>query len=127
MKNQRKTGIGQKGFSTPVIILIVGVVSLLLLAFFRVFPMWYGNIQIQTALDGIAQNEEVDARSKREIWGALQRQFYIDGIRYIERENVKISRKDGETTVLVQYEVKDTLIAPFFIGADFENQVVIAR
>ncbi len=127
MKNQRKMRVSQKGFSTPMIILIVGVVSLLLLIFFRVFPMFYGNIQIQTALDRIAQNEEVDPRSKREIWTAMTRQFYIDGIDYIQREDVKISRKDGKTTVLVQYTVQDTLIAPLFIGADFETQVIIDR
>ena len=118
---------GQRGFSTIVLIVIVGIVGFLLLAFFTVFPMIYENLRVQNALDQLAQDSEVDVRSKRAIWTALQKRFYVDGVKSIQRENVSITRKDGQTTVLVQYQAKDTFVMNFFIGADYENQVVIDR
>ena len=127
MINRKRSRSSQKGFSTIAIILIVGIASILLLGFFRAFPMWMENMRLQSALDGVAQDQAVDVRSKRAIWESLQKRLYIGDVRTVTRENVTISRKDGKTTILVQYETRDGFIANFFIGAEFENQVVIDR
>ena len=127
MINRKRPGSNQKGFSTIAIIIIVGIASMLLLAFFRVFPMWMENVRLQSALEGVAQDQTVDARSKRDIWESLQKRMYVGDVRSVKRENVTISRKDGKTTVLVEYETRAGFIANYFIGADFQTQVVIDR
>lgn len=127
MINRRGPGLKQKGYTTITIILIVGIVSILLLGFFRVLPMWIENLRLQSALDGLQQQADLDVRSKRAIWESLQKRMYIGDVRAVKREDVKITRKDGKTTVLVQYEIRKGFIANYFIGANFENQVVIDR
>ena len=108
-------------------IAVFGIFALLLLMFFKVFPFYYGNYQLKAALDGLAQDSEVDAKSKRAIWDSLQKRLYINEVRAVRREHVKMQRKDGKTTVTVDYEVRNNYIGPLFIGAHFVESVVIDR
>ena len=54
MKKQTVSGSRQKGMSTIGIIAVVGIFGLLLVTFFKVFPMYYGNIQSSVGAGGIA-------------------------------------------------------------------------
>lgn len=89
--------------------------------------MYYGNYQLKSALETLAMDEQVDPKSKREIWDSLQKRLYINEVRSIKREQVTMTRKDGKTTVTVDYEVRDNFIGPLFIGAHFVQSAVIER
>ena len=52
---------------------------------------------------------------------------YINEVRSIKREHVKIVRKDGKTTVTITYETKHPYIGDLFIGGNFSESVVIDR
>ena len=127
MKKQTISGSRQKGVSTIGIIVIVGIFGLLLVGFFKVFPMYYGNIKLQSALEALQQDSRVDPKSKRSIWDSLYKRLYIDEVRNITLENVTMVRKDGKTTVTVTYETRDTFIGNLFIGGAFSESVVIDR
>lgn len=108
-------------------IAVVGIFAILLILFFKVFPMYYGNFQLKAALEGLAQDSKIDSKSKRAIWESLQKRLYINEVRSVQRENVTMTRKDGKTTVTVDYEVRDKYIGNLFIGAHFVESVVIDR
>jgi hypothetical protein len=127
MKKQTISGSRQKGVSTIGIIVIVGIFGLLLVTFFKVFPMYYGNIKLQSALEALQQDSRVDPKSKRSIWDALSKRLYINEVRHIQLEHVTMSRKDGKTTVIVAYETRDDFIGNLFIGGAFSESVVIER
>ena len=117
----------QKGVSSAGWIIIFGIFALLIVSFLKVFPMYYGHFRVEAALKAVAEDTSVDSKSKREIWKSLQRRLNVDGVNYISRENVKMSRKDGKTTVTVSYEVTDDYIGNLFIGGKFSESVVIDR
>ena len=127
MTKQGKRLHRQQGLSMPVIVIIIAIIGTMVLAFFTVFPMAYENLQVQTSLDALADDQTIDPRSKREVYEALNRRFVINDVDSVQRENVKITREDGKTTVLIQYQATNSFIANYFIGANFENQVVIDR
>ena len=127
MKRSSKQGRHQKGVSTVAIIVIVGIFGLLVVSFFKVFPMYYDNIKLQSALEAMQQDSELDPKSKRAIWDSLSKRLYINEVRSITREHVKMERKDGKTTVTVSYEIRDDYIGNLFIGAVFSESVVINR
>jgi len=108
-------------------IAVFGIFAILLIMFFKVFPMFYGNMQVKSSLEGLAQDTQVDPKSKKAIWLSLQKRLFINEVRTVRRENVKMVRKDGKTTVTVDYEVRDNYIGPLFIGAHFVESVVIDR
>lgn len=127
MKRISKLRHRQKGLSSFGWIAIAGIFGLLVITFFKVFPMYYDNFKVKTALEGVQTDTDVDAKSKRAIWESLSKRLYINEVRNIQRENVSMERKDGKTTVTVTYEIKDDYIANLFIGARFTESVVIDR
>lgn len=117
----------QKGLSFVGWIIIVAVFGLLLITFFKVFPMYYDNFKLRAALEALAVDSTIDSKSKREIWDSIQKRLYIEGIKSITRENVAMERKDGRTTVTITYEAEDDYVGNLFIGARFVESVVIDR
>jgi hypothetical protein len=127
MKRSSKQGRHQKGVSTIGIIVVMGIFGLLVVTFFKVFPMYYGNFKLQSVLEAVQQDGEIDPKSKRAIWSSLSKRLYINEVRSIKREHVKMVRKDGKTTITVNYEIRDNYIGNLFIGASFNESVVIDR
>jgi hypothetical protein len=127
MSKSTNLGRRQRGVSTVGIIIIVGIFGLLVVTFFKVFPMYYGNFKLKSALEAMQQDAELDAKSKRAIWDSLSKRLYVDEVRNITRDNVVMARKDGKTTITVTYETRDSLLGNLFIGANFVESVVIDR
>ena len=117
----------QKGISAVGWIVVAAIFGLLLVTFFKVFPMYYDNFKLRAALESMKDDTAVDSKSKRAIWTSLQKRLFIDEVRSIKLENVTMVRKDGKTTITVTYEAQDDYIGNLFIGARFVEQVVIDR
>ena len=127
MKRLTNMGHRQKGLSTVGWIVIVGIFAMLIITFFKVFPMYYENFKLNSALEAVQNDSSLDPKSKRAIWESLKKRMYINEVRSITHEHVTMARKDGKTTVTVTYEVRDSYIGNLFIGAKFSNSVVIDR
>ncbi len=117
----------QKGLSLPTWLAIIAIFAFLLTTFFKVFPMYYQNYQIRTVLTSIQEDASIDVKSKRAIWESMNKRLYINEVRSIKRENVKMSRKNGKTTITVSYETRDDFVGNLFIGGAFSESVVIDR
>ena len=117
----------QKGMSSFGWIAVAGVFGFLVITFFKVFPMYYGNYKVISVLESLQQDSEIDSKSKRAIWDSLNKRLYINEVRNIQRENVKMVRKDGKTTVTITYRIEDEFIGNLFIGGNFAESIVIDR
>ena len=122
ISRQRKR---QEGLSTAGWIAVVGLFGLIIVSFFKVFPMYYENFKVKAALEALQKDTAVDAKSKRAIWESLQKRMFVDEIRSVKRENVQITRKDSKTTITVTYETRDDYIGNLFIGGRFSESVVL--
>ena len=117
----------QKGMSSFGWIAVVGIFGFLVITFFKVFPMYYDNYKVKSVLESLQQDSEIDPKSKRAIWDSLNKRLYINEVRNIQRENVKMVRKDGKTTVTITYRLEDEYIGNLFIGGSFAESIVIDR
>jgi hypothetical protein len=117
----------QRGMSSFGWIAVFGVFALLLITLFKVFPMYYDNFKVKSALEALQLDTRIDAKSKGAIWESLKKRLYINEVRSIKREHLSMSRKDGKTTVTVTYEVQDDYIGNLFIGGKFVETIVIDR
>ena len=127
MKRLTNSGQRQKGMSTPSLLVIMAVFGLLVITFFKVFPMYYDNFKLNTALEAVQNDTAIDPKSKRAIWDSLKKRLYINDVRSIQIEHVTMTRKNGKTTVTVSYETRDSYVGNLFIGASFSDSVVIDR
>ena len=117
----------QKGLSAVGWLGVAAIFGFLLITFFKVFPMYYGNFKVKTVLENMQQDTSLDVKSKRAIWNAMAKRLSIQEVRGIKREHVTMERKDGKTTITVQYETSSNYILNLFIGARFRESVVINR
>ena len=127
MKRSTGSKRRQQGLSSVGWLMVAAIFGLLVISFFKVFPMYYDNFKVKSSLEALAEDTSVDPKSKRAIWDSLSKRLYINEVRTIKRENVKMERKDGVTTVTVSYEVSDDYIGNLFIGGRFTERVVINR
>ena len=127
MKKQTIPGNRQKGMSTVGIIAIVGILGFFVVSFLKVFPMYYDNNKLKSALEALQQDSKVDPKSKRAIWGSLSKRLYVNEVRSVEINDVTMTRKNGQTTVTVTYETRDDFFGNLFIGGAFSESVVIDR
>ena len=123
------TGIGrrQRGLSFVGWMAVAGIFGLLVISFFRVFPIYNENFTIKSVLELVKNDQNIDAKSKRAIWDSINKNLYINEVRSIKREHVKIVRKGGKTTVTIAYESKHPYIGDLFIGGNFSESIVIDR
>jgi len=118
----------QKGFSGPTWLAVFAIFALLVVTFVKLFPMYYDNFKVRNVLESIQEDASLDVKSKRAIWESMKKKLFINEVHtLVLRENVKMSRKDGKTTVTVAYEVRDDYIGNLFIGGEFTESIVIDR
>jgi hypothetical protein len=119
---QRQNGMSSVGW-----IIVAGIFGLLLISFFKVFPIYYDNFKLKTVLESLQHDTTVDSKSKRAIWESLRKRLYINEVRSIKREDIAMERKNGKTTVTVSYEQREKYLGNLFIGGQFVETVVIDR
>jgi len=127
MNNISSTGHRQKGLSFVGWMAVVAIFGLLILSFFKVFPIYNEYFTIQSVLAGITKDEKVDFKSKRAIWVSLEKRLAVNEIYSIKSENVTISREDGKTTITISYRTQRPYIGNLFIGGNFTESVVTDR
>lgn len=127
MNNITSLRYRQQGLSFVGWMALVAIFGLLILSFFRVFPIYNENFTIQSVLTGVKNDQDIDSKSKRAIWDAVSKRLFINEIHSIKRENVKIVRKKDKTTVTITYEARRPYIGNLFIGGNFSESVVIDR
>ena len=127
MNNIASIRYRQQGLSFVGWMAVVAIFGLLILSFFKIFPIYNENFTIQAVLTGIAEDEKIDVKSKRAIWGSLKKRLAVNEVYSIKPENVSIERKDGKTTVTITYETRRPYLSNLFIGGNFTESVVINR
>ena len=117
----------QRGMTTIGWIVVIALFSSILLTGFKIIPMYLEYFNVQSLMDGLAKDTSVDARSKRDLWIAFNKRLRVNQVTSIKREDVTFSRKDGVTTVKLEYRVEKPWIAQLFLGAQFQHSVEIKR
>ncbi len=95
MKRSTQMRHRQKGVSTVGWLGVAAIFGLLLITFFKVFPMYYENFKLKSAMEAVQQDSSIDTKSKRAIWDSLAKRLFINEVRSVKREHVSMERKDG--------------------------------
>ncbi len=127
MKRSTQMRHRQKGVSTVGWLGVAAIFGLLLITFFKVFPMYYENFKLKSAMEAVQQDSSIDTKSKRAIWDSLSKRMFVNEVSSVKRENVTMERRDGRTTITVDYEIRDEYVGNLFIGGHFVEKIVIER
>jgi len=117
----------QQGISGPVWLLIIGLFALIVTSLFNLYPMYYENYLLKSVLTSVQEDPSIDVKSKKAIWESMNKKLYINGVNSIKREHVKMTRKDGKTTISVKYERRADFVGNLGFVGGFSESVVIDR
>ncbi len=117
----------QKGITTVGWIIIIAIFGSIVLTGLKILPMYLEYFNVQSVVDSVVNDPSIDATSKKDLWTAINKRLLINQVRSIKRENVSFSRKDGVTTIVVDYNVEKPYIAQLYLGGRFNYTAEIKR
>jgi Tfp pilus assembly major pilin PilA len=117
----------QNGMTFIGIVLLLVVIVVIALTAVRIVPIYIENFAVKSVLTSIENDHRVDPKSKAAIWDSIKKRLYINEVRLIKKEHVTMSRKNGKTTVTIEYESRRPYLGPLFIGGHFVETIVINR
>ncbi len=121
MKNvpSRMRGMGALGW---VAALIIGAV--LATALVQVLPVYMEYNTARTAITNVIDDRQSRMQSEREIREAIARRFRVNNVDTISANDLEIRKGGGEVTVVVQYEVRRSLIGNIDLVISFDQEFV---
>ncbi len=128
-KTMNMTGIRnrQNGMTFIGIVMLLVVIAVIALTAVRIVPIYIENFAVKSVLTSVENDHRVDPKSKAAIWESIKKRLYINEVRIIKKEHVTMSRKNGKTTVTIEYESRRPYLGPLFIGGHFVETIVINR
>lgn len=117
----------QKGLTTIGWILIIAIFGSIVLTGLKILPMYLDYFNVKSVVDSVANDPTIDAKSKQDLWEAINKRLYINSVRYIKREDVSFERKEGVTKITIDYTVEKPYIAQLYLGAKFNYSAEINR
>ncbi len=122
----------QKGMTTLGWIIVIAVFGFIVVTGFKILPLYLDFMNVKNAMAAVERRAEegsnnIDPRSKRDLWVALANQLRINSVYGLKKENFKFQRKDGVTTITVDYEARKPYFDRMFIGAHFVHSVDINK
>ncbi len=112
-------------------IIIISIFAFIVVTGFKILPLYLDFMNVKNAMAAVERRAEegnrIDPRSKRDLWIALANQLRINSVYGLKRENFKFVRKDGVTTMTVDYEARKPYFDRMFIGAHFVHSVDINK
>ncbi len=113
------------GFTMRSFLGILVIVTFLAAILMRLVPVYIEYFNVKASLERLASEQGLGKSSGRQIKDRLLRQFDINNIENVEREDVKIAKEGRKKTVIVDYEVRRPLIANIDMVVHFHEQVAL--
>ncbi|MEE8056289.1 MAG: DUF4845 domain-containing protein [Pseudomonadales bacterium] len=111
----------QRGLST------LGMLVVLLVAVFfgtyvvKVGPVYMSNATVRDAVESVVEQAEGGLITSTEIKGALSKMFQVNMIDVLDLKQIKVTQKDGKTTVDARYEQRVPLMFNIDVVVKFDN------
>lgn len=119
-KNQR--GITFLGF-----LIVLAVVGFAAFVGMKLFPIYNEAYSVKTALKGLAAEPGIADASPEKIKDLFFRRLYINYSETVKPEHVKIERRNGVSSIKVNYEARRTLFGNLDVVGRFDFSQELAR
>ena len=115
---RQQHGLTPLGIITIVALVAFGVYLLLIM-----IPVYLENFGVASSLKSLKQDMEIRDKNPEQVYESLKRRFDINDVKNVKKENVKITKATGITTVAVKYQVLVPVISNISLALAFENNI----
>lgn len=123
MNSQQK----QKGMTTISMVLIAFLVGIVALSAFKVYPAYYDDFAVSTALKNMEEEgSETASLSAKEIRATLSKRLQVSGVN-LSKDDVEIKKEQGQVHITVNYEVRKHLYGNIDAVISFSHAIAVSK
>lgn len=122
-----KLGSKQQGMTGTSMALIGLLVAVVALSAFRIYPSYYDDFAVSTALENMQEEgSKIAAMSPNEIRKTLTKRTQTSGVR-LQKEDVVITKDKGQITIAVDYEVRTPMYGNIDAVTKFSHSITVSK
>lgn len=115
----------QQGLTLISLIFILGLIAFFVLLTFKIVPIYTEHGKVTHALAKLKNTPDIEKESKRAIRYALIKQFDMNYVYHVEKENIDIISRPEYLKVQIVYHVKVLLAYNLSVWVDFDESIEI--
>ena len=118
---------GQNGITLIGMLILVAFIGVIGLAVIKIVPLYMEKMRIGQVMSDLQEELGTGGNSPASIMNALNNQFYIESLRDLTANEVKIDRSNNGFTVRVNREARAPFLADLYFVVVIDEQVEISR
>ncbi len=129
MKRTINLASRQQGMTSIGWLFVISIIGFFALLVMVMLPIYMGNMEVRTALNGIAKDPEVHEWKKRDIRISFGKKLMVStwsGNVKAKDLNV-IKHKDGTRTLQIDYQTRENFMGNVYITVEFSESIEIPR
>ena len=100
----------QQGLTAITTLALIVIIGFLVLIVLKLAPVYLEYFNVAASVNSLKNDPDLGQKSKDDVYELLKRRFEINDVKRVKKDNVKISRASGATTIAVNYEARVSLL-----------------
>ncbi len=118
----------QRGMTIWGWLYVLGSIGVIALVTMKLFPIYMENMSVKKAVNQVASTDGASSFNREKAWASLTKQFYVDGVSSVTKEDVSVEvDTDGSRELVVTYEVRKNMIYNVDFVVFFEERVPLSE
>lgn len=105
---RRNAQQGMTAISMLLMVIVAGFFALLLL---KLGPIYLENYKVKSVLASLKEERFSSQHSLRDIRTLIDKRLYINEVRRLKPNNIKLQKRDGKIHVEIVYDVREKIMA----------------
>ena len=115
----------QQGMTLISLTFLLGLIGFFTLLVLKVGPIYMNHSKVVHALETLKNRPDIANKSKREVRRSLSKQFNMNYVDHIKKEDIKVDSHHGYVKVQIKYHVKELLFYNLSVWVDFDNSIEV--
>ena len=115
----------QQGMSSGGIVLMLIGICMSILLVLKIVPIYMNHGKIKSALESMANIDEIETKSKREVKNLLSKRFIVNGIDGLPKDAVKITKFGDYVKVQIQYNIEEAIVSNLYVLIKFDDEIEV--
>jgi hypothetical protein len=113
----------QQGLTAITMLLILIIGGFLLLLAMKIGPIYLDHYKVKSIISNLAAQPNVGSRSRQQIQTDLWKRFYVNEIRDLDKNAVKLKKVGAGMQLELDYEVRKNILANVDAIVSFKEKV----
>jgi hypothetical protein len=115
----------QQGLTLISMIFVLGSIAVFVLLLLNIVPIYLDHNKVANALNALEKTGGIASKTEYEIKDGLRKQFDLNYVYDVTKDDIKITKHGSYLKVAIQYEVVKKLVGNLSILAEFNDVIEV--